>query len=82
MSIQNFGKYQTFTGYRRNNSDGTLSMVDVDVLDGVLDLQLTDEVVALLGWPDAGQCVVALTDGGVEVLLPVASLAKLGISYT
>lgn len=58
----------TITAYRRDN-DGTLTQVDVPVIDGEPHgLTRTDETVELQGWPDS-HARVWETDGGVEVLV-------------
>lgn len=63
----------TTRGYRRN-TDGTLDIVTLTIVDGAAcdaagyPLERTDETVELLGWPD-GAGRVYLTDGGVEIIV-------------
>ena len=58
-------------GYRRNQ-DGTLTIVGV-VREGTNyhGLTPTDAVETLRGWPDEGPARIYVTDGGVEVLIPI-----------
>ena len=70
----------TFAGYIKN-SDGTLSICDVERIDdefwcGNCPLEQTKETATLRGWPDEGISEVWITGGGIEVLIPIARIER------